>query len=74
MDKRLQIQVDNKKVVKNSEGVDVEVLFSMTLPYGVPFALAAEALSELMAEFERMSIEAEAVKKAQESKAEEAKV
>lgn len=69
MEKRLQIQVDNKKVVKNSEGADVEVIFSLILPYGVPFALASEALNELIADFNEMSAAAEKLKQEQEAKA-----
>lgn len=76
MDKRLQIQVDNKKVVKNSEGADVEVVFSLVLPYGVPYALASEAITELIADFNEMSAAAEKLRKeqeAQQSKPEEVK-
>lgn len=74
MERKLLVQVDNKKTIKNSEGHDVEITFSMSIPYGIPFALAAEALNELMKEFETMANEAEAIlKKAQESKAEEVK-
>lgn len=67
MDRRLQIQIDNRKVVKNSEGNDVELLFSLVMPYGVPFPLAREALEELMADFTAMQEAAEKALKDQEA-------
>ena len=54
MEKRLSIQVDNIKLVKNSDDKDVPVVFSLSLPYGVPFALAHEAIAEIAAELKAM--------------------
>lgn len=54
MNKRLTIQIDNIKVVKDSEGKDVPAVFGLTLPYGVPYELAYEALDEMIKELKEM--------------------
>ena len=54
MEKRLSIQVDNIKLIKSSDGVDVPVVFSLSLPYGVPYALVHEAIAEIAAEVKAM--------------------
>lgn len=76
MEKRLQIQVDNRKVVKNSEGNDVELVFSLILPYGVPFSMAHDAIDELVADFKEMEKAAEELRQkavAEDAQAEEKK-
>jgi len=62
MERRLQIQIDNRKVVKNGDGNDVELLFSLVLPYGIPFPMAREALDELVSDFNEMEKAAEELK------------
>lgn len=54
MNKRLSIQIDNIKVVKDAEGKDAPVVFGLTLPYGVPYALAYEAIEEMIKELKAM--------------------
>ena len=55
MDKFLTIRIDNPKTVKDAQNNDVKVLFSLCVPYGVPYALAEEALKEFGQELASMS-------------------
>lgn len=69
MDKRLQIVMETTRMVKNSEGNEVDLLFSLSLPYGIPFDLAKDVLSEFCAEIDAGAQKAEEIKKAQEAQA-----
>lgn len=69
MQRRLAIQLDNIKLVKDSEGKDVPVVFSLLLPYGVQYSLAYEALDELKADLQAMDEEGK--KRESEAKLEE---
>lgn len=54
MEKRLAVQMDCIKLVKDSENKDVPVVFSLLLPYGVQYSLAYEAIDEIVADLKAM--------------------
>lgn len=67
MNKRLTIQIDNVKSIKDSQDNDVNVIFSLTLPWGAPYDLTFSALDEIVAELKEMQrISDEQAKEAQE--------
>lgn len=47
MNAKLLIQLDSFKSIKDSEGKDINVCFSLSVPYGVPYDLAFSALDDL---------------------------
>lgn len=69
MNKRLAVQMDCIKLLKDSEGKDVPVVFSLLLPYGVQYSLAYEAIDELLADLKAMD---EAGKKKEDKVADDA--
>lgn len=69
MEKRLAVQMDCIKLVKDSENKDVPVVFSLLLPYGVQYSLAYEAIDEIVADLKAMD---EAGKKKAEKVTDEA--
>jgi hypothetical protein len=54
MDKTLLIKIDNYKAVKDSQGNDVNVCFSFSVPYGIPYEITFAALDEIKADLLEM--------------------
>lgn len=67
MNKRLQVVIEHYKTLKDAEQREVEVVFSLSVPYGVPYDLAFAALDEMLAELKEMQKINDSQKASQES-------